>query len=335
MAQQDPAGQLAGMINGYKVAQAIYVAARLEVADALAREPQTAEQLAEGNGAHAESLYRLLRALASVGVFSEGDEGRFSNTPMSELLRPGVPDSKWAWAMMMGEEHFACYGDLLGTVETGQPAFDRIYGKPIFEYLSHNPRSAAIFDKAMVSVHGRETEALAKAYDFSKFGTLADIGGGNGSLLVGLLQQHAEVRGILFDLPHVVERARENLAKHGLDDRVERVAGNFFEEISVTADAFLMRHIIHDWNDERCQTILRNLHQAMPDNAKLLVVESVIPPGNEPGFGKLLDLTMMLIPGGKERTEREFRELFDTGGFELTQIVPTGSEVSIIEGRKR
>ncbi len=335
MVQPNYAGQLSGMINAYKIAQSIYVAARLEVADALAAGAQTAEQLAEANGAHAGSLYRVLRALASVEIFAEDDQRRFANTPMSELLRRDVEDSKWAWAMMMGEEHFACYGDLLGTVETGKPAFERIYGKPIFEYLAHNPRSAAIFDAAMVSVHGRETGVLAQAYDFSQFATLADIGGGNGSLLVGVLAEHPKVRGILFDLPHVVERAGDYLQKHGVADRVERVAGNFFESIPVTADAYLLRHIIHDWTDEQCLTILRNIHQTMSDDARLLVVESVIPPGNEPGFGKLLDVTMMLIPGGKERTEPEFRELFESAGFELTQIVPTGAEVSVIEAKKR
>jgi hypothetical protein len=325
---------LAGMITGYWLAQAVYAAAKLEIADRLADGPRTADELATLTGAHDRSLYRLLRALASVGVFAEDAAGRFALTPMAELLRRDVPGSQWAWAVMMGEEHYHCWGDLLYSIETGQTAFDRIYGEPIFEFLSQNPEKAKVFDAAMVNIHGRETAAVIDAYDLSRFGTIADVGGGNGSLLRGVLQRHPSVQGILFDLPHVVERAAALVESDGLSDRVRLVGGNFFQEVPAGADAYLLRHIIHDWDDEKSLQILGSVHRAIGEDGRLLLVESVIAPGNEPSFGKLLDLTMLLLPGGQERTEAEYRDLLAKAGFRLTRIVPTTAEVSVIEAVK-
>ena len=173
---------------------------------------------------------------------------------------------------------------------------------------------------------------MLDAYDFSGIGVLADIGGGNGSTLVGVLGRYPEMRGILFDLPGVVERARAEIEAAGLADRCEVVGGSFFEAVPGGADAYLLRHIIHDWDDEKAAAILRNVRRAMGEGARLLVVEGVIPPGNEPSFGKLLDLTMLVIPGGLERTEEEYRRLYEAAGFRLTRIVPTAAEVSVIEG---
>jgi hypothetical protein len=325
---------MARMITGYWISQMVHVAAKLRLADRLAGGPRTAEELAQATETHPRSLFRLLRALASVGVFSEDNEGRFTQTPLSECLRSDGPGSQWAMAVMMGNEHFRCWGDLLESVRTGETAFDRLYGQPIFDYLGEHPEHAQVFDAAMTAIHGRETQRVLDAFDLSGVHVLADIGGGNGTNLIGTLGRYPQMKGILFDLPHVVERARSSIETAGLADRCEVVGGNFFESIPVKADAYFLRHIIHDWDDEKSKVILRNIHQAMPENAKLMVVEHVLPPGNEPSFGKLLDLNMLLLPGGVEREAEEFRALYQEAGFRLTRIVPTDGDLSVVEGER-
>lgn len=213
-------------------------------------------------------------------------------------------------------------------------AFEQVYGSPVFDFLSRHPEEAALFDETMVGVHGRETAAMIDAYDFSEIGVLADIGGGNASLLTEVLRKYPKMRAILFDLPNVVERAKAKIEAAGLADRCQIVGGNFFESVPSGADAYLLRHIIHDWDDEKSIRILKNIHKATKKDGRLLLVESVIPPGNEPSFGKLLDLAMLVIPGGEERTEEEYRTLYEAAGFRLTRIVPTEAEVGVIEGKK-
>jgi len=235
---------------------------------------------------------------------------------------------------MTGELYYAAFGELLYSVRTGKVAFDKVYGLPIFDYLGQHPEQAGLFDETMVGVHGRETAAMLAAYDFSGIRVLADIGGGNGSVLTTVLQKHPDMRGILFDLPGVAERARAKLEAAGLTDRCRVVGGSFFESVPGDADAYLLRHIIHDWDDARATRILQHVHRAMAADGKLLVVESVIPPGNEPSFGKSLDLAMLVLPGGEERTADEYRRLYETAGFRLTGIVPTTAGVSVIDGRK-
>jgi SAM-dependent methyltransferase len=320
------------MMTGYWLSQAIYVAAKLRVADCLADGPRPIEELAETTGTHPRTLYRLLRALASAGIFTEDGSGRFGLTSTAETLRGDVPGSMWPMAIMMGEEHYYAWGGLLESVRTGKTAFDRLYGKPIFAYLTEHPDKARVFDAAMTAIHGRETAAVLDAYDFSGIGVVADIGGGNGSNLIGMLGRYPGMRGILFDLPHVVERARTALQAAGLSDRCEAVDGSFFKPISVQADAYFLRHIIHDWDDEDSSRILRNIRQAMPPGARLLLVEHVLPPGDAPSFGKLLDLNMLIMPGGIERTEDEFRRLYEGAGFRLARVVPAQGDLSVIEG---
>lgn len=332
MPKPTPHDEMARMITGYWISQIVYVAARLGLADRLAEGPKTAEELARMTGTHARSLYRLLSALASVGVFSEDGEGRFRQTPLGECLRKDVFGSKWAMAIMMGEEHLRCWNDLLESVRTGQTAFDRLYGKPIFDYLGENAEPAQVFDAAMTAVHGRETQSTLDAYDFSGIRVLADIGGGNASNLIAILQRYPEMRGILFDLPHVVDRAEPNIEAAGVADRCEAVGGSFFDGIPVEADAYFLRHIIHDWDDEKAGLILGNVRRAMPGGARLLVVEHVLPPGDEPSFGKLLDLNMLLLPGGVERTAQEFEILYERAGFRLSRIEPVDGNLSVIEG---
>lgn len=312
----------------------VYVAAKLKLADLLAPAPLNAESLAQSTDTHAPSLYRLLRALASIGIFEEDSQRRFALTPLAECLRSDLPATQHALAVMSGEEHYKAWGELLYSVQTGKIAFDKIYGMPVFDYLAVNVEQAKTFDAAMVGVHGRESEAMTDAYDFSDIKVLADIGGGNGSLLISVLRKHTHLRGILYDLPGVSGRAKAALDAAGLTNRIEIHGGSFFESVPRGADAYMMRHIIHDWDDEKAITILRNIHKVIASTGKVLLIEGVIPPGNDPNFGKLLDLTMLTIPGGKERTEAEYRELLAQGGFQLVKIVPTAAEVSVIEARK-
>jgi len=329
-----PQETMNGLLTGYWNTQAVYVAAKLGIADLLVRGSRSVEDLAQATKTHAPSLYRLLRGLASLGIFADDGTGKFQLTPLAECLRSDVPGSQRALAIMCGEEHYHSWGELLYSVQTGKTAIDKLYGVPVFEFLSKHPEQAKVFDAAMVGIHGRETSAMTDAYDFSGIGVLADIGGGNGSLLTTVLKKHPVMRGLLYDLPGVTERARVNLQSAGLADRCQVVGGSFFESVPSGADAYLMRHIIHDWDDEKSTQILRNVHRAMTKDGRLLVVEGVIEPGNVPSFGKLLDLTMLTIPGGKERTEEEYRRLYEAGGFRLTRIVPTGADVSVIEGKK-
>jgi ubiquinone/menaquinone biosynthesis C-methylase UbiE len=293
------------------------------------------DDLAQKTSTNPDALYRLLRALASAGIFAEGPPRQFSLTPLAEPLQSDAPHSKRALALMSGDEQFRAWTEIIYSIQTGKKAFDKVFGQPIFDYLAEHHDKAKVFDAAMVGIHGRESAAVQSAYDFSGIKMIVDIGGGNGSQLIALLKANPTMRGTLFDLPHVIERAKPNFAAAGLTDRCELIAGSFFDSVPAGADAYFMRHIIHDWDDERLLTILRNCHRAMPAHARLLVVESVIPPGNEPFAGKFLDLVMLMIPGGKERTAEEYKTLFAEAGFQLNRIVPTDSEVSVIEAAKQ
>ncbi|HEY7154858.1 MAG TPA: methyltransferase, partial [Gemmataceae bacterium] len=267
-----PRDVIARMLTGYWIAQSLHVAAQLGIADLLKDGPQTVAHLAEATGTHARSLYRLLRALASESVFVEDEQGRFALTPLGECLRSDVPNSQRSMAIMNGEEHYRCWGELLYSVQTGQTAFEKLFGQPIFQYLAAHPRQARIFDEGMVGVHGAETKAMLDAYDFRGIGTLVDVGGGNGSLLLATLQRHPSLHGMLYDRPDVIERARANVKAAGLEDRFTLTGGNFFETVPAGGDAYLMRHIIHDWNDEQCRTILRNCRKVVPPSGKLLLI---------------------------------------------------------------
>jgi hypothetical protein len=320
------------MITGFAVSQAIYVAARRNVAEHLAAGPAPVEQLARQTGADPEALYRLLRALASVGVFTEPSPRRFANTPMSECLRPGVPGSQHAGALMVGSLCYPSFDQLPYSVETGRPGFDKVFGAPIFDYLAKRPDEGRLFDQAMMSIHGPETAAMIGAYDFTAFKTIVDVGGGNGSTLLEILRAAPGARGTVFDLPGVVERTAPVIAAAGLADRCRAEAGSFFESVPRGADAYILRHIIHDWDDDKSVQILRRCREAAAPGAKILIVESVIPPGDEPHPGKWLDLIMLAVPGGRERTAPEYEKLLAAAGLKLRRIVPTPSPVSVVEG---
>jgi hypothetical protein len=322
---------LSQIFGGSWITQGIYVAAELGIADHLAEGPRSAEELAERTNTHRRALYRLLRALAGVGIFAQDSHRRFSLTPLAELLRSDVVDSQRSLAIMMGAEFYETWGMLLHSVRTGEQGFYKRFGMPFFQYMTEHPERHSIYDAAMTGVHGPETEPMLDAYDFSKFRSVVDVGGGESLVLAAILNRYPAIQGILFDLPAVAERARAILKTSGLSGRYQIVGGDFFSSVPVGADAYLMRHIIHDWEDEEAIAILRNCREAMNPESKVLVVETVIPPGNEPCFGKWLDL-MMLLVGGCERTEREYSRLFSEAGLKLNRIVSTDSEVSVLEG---
>ncbi|MHC4173674.1 MAG: methyltransferase [Planctomycetota bacterium] len=317
------------MIGGW-ITQAVYVAAELGIADLLTDGPRTAEELAEQTSTHCSALYRVLRALASAGIFSEDADCRFSLTPLAESLRSNVPDSLRPFGIMMGAEFYQSWGNLLYSVRTGEQGFQKRFGVPFFQYMTEHPERHSIYDAAMM-VHGMaETEPMLDAYDFSAFRTVVDIGGGNGRMLAAILNRYPTIEGILFDLPAVVDRSRTIISGLGLSKRCQIVGGDFFTSVPV-ADAYVMRHVIHDWNDDEAVSILRNCRDAMNPEGRILVVETVIPPLNKPCFGKWLDL-MMLIVGGRERTEEQYRQLFSHAGLKLNRIVSTAHEISVIEG---
>jgi hypothetical protein len=309
----------------------LYAAAKLRLADHVAAGKTGAGELAQATGMQPGPLSRLLRALASVGVFAEGEGGRFQLTPLAQTLRD-APGSQRGLAIMHGEEHYRAWGEVLHSLRTGGSAFEHVFGQPVFDFLASHPEQARVFDDAMVGVHGVETQAMLDAYDFSTFGTLVDVGGGNGSLLSAVLKQTPGLRGILYDLPHVVERARTGIEAAGLAGRCQTIGGSFFESVPPGGDGYLLRHIIHDWDDEKSLVILRHVRKVIPPAGKLVVVEGVVPPGNDPSFIKLLDMNMLVLPGGMERTEAEYRALYSAAGFALRRVVPTRCEVSVIEG---
>lgn len=323
--------QINQLIRGYWTTQAIYVVAELRVPDLLADGPKTPKELAEQAGANPDLLYRVMRALASIGIFVEDEEGRFALTPLAETLRSEPHGGQQAYAMLHGRELYQSWGKLLDSLRTGKPAFENAFGTTAFEYLSEHPERGAVFDKAMTGHHGAETIPMLDAYDFSGFKEVVDVGGGNGSVLIVALQRLTELRGVLFDLPGVAERAAAEIEKAGLKDRCRVVGGNFLESVPAGADAYLLRHVVHDWRDEDCVTMLTNCRKAMKPGGRVLVVEMVVPSGNAPSFSKWLDL-MMITYGGKERTEKQYRELFAQAGLTLTRIVPTRLTISIIEG---
>jgi hypothetical protein len=288
--------------------------------------------LAAATGVASGPLYRVLRALAGVGVFAQQADGRFRLNPLAELLGEGGPDSLRALAVMIGEEQDRCWDDLFETVRTGEPAFDRLYGQPIFDYLGEHPEQAKIFDAAMTGFSGRAMRGMLDAYDLSGIATLADIGGGLGTNLTAALGRYPAMRGLLFDQPHVVERARSRLEAAGVAGRCTVEGGDFFEAVPPGADAYLLGHILHDWDDAKAGLILDNLRRAMPAKARLLAVEYVLPEGDGVSFGKLLDLHMMVVLGGLERTEAEYRRLFADHGFRLNRVVPTAGDISVVEG---
>lgn len=319
------------MMTGYWVSQALYVAAKLGVADLLVDGAQPVENLATATQTDAHSLQRILRALASVGVFTEVNPGVFALTPLAALLRSGIPDSMRALAIMYAEEQYQAWGNVLHSVRTGESAFDQQFGMNYFEYLAQHPVADQVFNQAMSGYTTQLVGAVLDAYDFSAFKTIVDIGGSYGTLLTAVLRTNRTARGILFDQPHVVAAAEAHLVASGVSERCKTVGGDFFIGVPSGGDAYLLAQILHDWNDERSVAILRQCRRVIPAQGKLLVIELVLPQSEEPSFGKWLDLHMLVMAGARERTEAEYAVLFRTAGFELSRIAATRAGPSVIE----
>ena len=319
------------MMTGYWISKALNVAAELGVADLLRDGPRSSDELAGACGAHPAALYRLLRALAGVGVFTELDGRRFALTPLAELLRSDVPGSMRALARMYGSEQYRAWDGLLESVRTGEPAFDRTFGASYFDYLGRNPDAGAVFNEAMTGWTTQVADAVVEAYDFTGVNTVVDVGGGHGLLLATILRAHPSMRGALFDLPHVVAGAGPLLEAAGVADRCVTVGGDFFASVPEGGDAYLLAQILHDWDDERCRPILENCRRAMRPDGRVLVVEQVLPPANEPSLGKWLDLHMLVLLTGRERTEAEYGALLEAAELELTRVIPTSSGAGIVE----
>lgn len=328
---QSPATRLRSLLN-YNTTQMIYVVATLGVADLLAGGPRNADELARSVGAHPRALYRLLRALTHVGVFAEDEERRFRLTPMADLLRTDTPASLRAFALSYGEQWWwGPWGRLLETVQNGTTAFEREMDQSFFEYLDAHPAAAAIFNANMTALTEREVPEVVVAYDFSGAGVLVDVGGGHGALVSAILQTGGRAAALLFDRPAVLEGARAHLAAAGVAERCTLVAGSFFDSIPAGGDTYTLKDIVHDWDDARAIAILSNCRRAMDAQAKLLLIERVLPPDGEPAIGKVVDVTMMVLTGGMERTEAEYGVLLEKAGFTLRRSVFTDSTVSVLE----
>jgi hypothetical protein len=326
-----PANQLLQMMTGYWISQSIYVVARLGIADLLAGGPRNCDEIAAITQAHGSSLYRVMRALASVGIFTEQASGTFSLTPTAELLRTGTPSSMRSLAMVYGNELYRAWGDFLHSVKTGQPAFDYHFGLGPFPYYAQHPDADRIFNEAMTGYTNQVANALSSTYDFSSTGTVVDVGGGYGTMIASILNRNPGLRGILFELPHVIAASGPHLADAGVADRCERIDGDFFTSVPPGGDVYILSQILHDWDDEHCVALLDRCRSRMPDHGRLLVVETVLPSNEDPSFGKWLDLHMLAITGGRERTAEEYGALFRATGFSLSNVIPTPAGPSIVE----
>lgn len=327
-----PHVQLIQRATAYWESRLLYVAAKLGLADHLASGPLTADALATTTGMHAPSLYRVMRTLASMGVLTEGPGHRFALTPLGESMKREAPGSAWATILTLGGDWaWQGYQYLPYSVETGKSGVEKAIGEPIFDYLAKRPEEASRFSETMVGVHGQEPAAVAEAYDFSGLKTIVDVGGASGNLLTTVLAKHTAPRGILFDLPHVVTDAPAFIQKRGLEGRITIESGSFFDRVPEGGDAYMLSHIIHDWSEGQCLTILGNCRKVLKKDGRILLVEMVLPEGDTPHPGKILDIMMLVGPGGQERTAEEYGVLLEKSGLKLNRVVPTASPVSVVE----
>jgi hypothetical protein len=320
------------LICGFWISQAIYVAAKLGIADMLQDGPKSAAVLAKQAEAHEPSLYRVLRTLASRAIFSEDSERLFALSPAAEWLRSDKPGSLRPYAIMMGEHWvWRSVGEMLHSVRTGESGFEHVFGARTFDYYAEHPNAARFAVEGMSSRSAAENVAIVGAYDFSGISTIVDVAGGQGTLLSSILAANSNLRGTLFDMRHVVDAAGPLIMRAGFQERCHLAAGNFFDCVPAGADIYILKKVIHDWEDSDARTILGNCRRAMPKSSRLLLIELIIPAPGVPSFAKMLDLLMLAYAGGRERTVDEYRELLASAGFRLQHVIPTSSTVSIIE----
>lgn len=322
------------LATGYIASISIHIAAKLGIADLLKDGPKSITDLAAATQMQEDRLYRVLRALASVGVFTEIGKRSFALTPAAEMLRSDVQGSIRPMAIWMGDPmHFRVYAEMPHSVQTGSLTFDRVHGKPVFEYFPADPAQSEVFNNAMTCLSSVVIPAVLEAYDFSGIGTLMDVAGGHGAMLRAILEKYPDMRGVVTDLDHVVDGAKQMPENQSISHRCEFLCADFFSEVPAHADAIIMKHIIHDWDDDKAIVILQNCRKALAGrkNARVILVESVISTDNSPELGKLIDLEMMTFTGGRERTEEEFRKLFASAGLRLNRIVPTKAPLWVVE----
>lgn len=330
-----PQAVLLEMWSGYLVSRGLYVAAELAIADHLAEGPKTAGELATATGADRNALHRVLRMLASRGVFAEEESGRFRLTPLSECLRRGIAGSLRDAICMYGEMHWRAVGSLLRSVMTGEPAFDHVAGSPAWEYLASHSDDGERFARGMANISSFENEAIAQAYDFSPFRVVIDVGGGRGGFIAEVLKANPGLRGLLYDEPHVVKQPVD-LQGSGVADRCQIVAGNFFESVPAGCDVYVLKRVLDGWDDDDALRILRACRQAIPSHGRLLTINAVVTHGGRYSRkdAAILTMDMVMLAGsrGRERTQEEFRDLYRAAGFAVTRVMPTRSLLSIVEG---
>jgi SAM-dependent methyltransferase len=330
-----PPAAMMGLITGYWVSQAVGVVARLGVADHLGGGPRSSDELAEAVHADPEALYRVLRLLASLGVFTEVAPRTFALTPLGEVLRSDAPGSVRNFAITeTAPGHWLPWGRLHDSVRTGRPMAREALGMGLFDWYAQNPEEAGFFNAAMANLSALAADELVRVYDASAAGTVADVGGAHGLLLAAVLRANPAARGILFDLPHVIATAADAVAAAGLSDRCELVSGDFFEAVPEGANLHLLKQVVHDWDDERATRLLQNCHRALRPAGKLVLVEMVLPEDNRRSPAQAMDLNMLVMLGGRERTEEEYRCLLQEAGFRLEQVIPTHSPFSVIEASR-
>jgi ubiquinone/menaquinone biosynthesis C-methylase UbiE len=333
---QVDAGRLRDMIMGFRVTQMLYVAATLNLPGHLIDGPQSAEEIAARVGADSTSLHRLMRSLTSLGILAEAGGGRFSVTALGRLLAPDAPNSLAGLAILYGDEWlWKAYGRMLHSVRTGETAFAQVHGKALFEFLDTHPDAAAQFQAAMNAYSRLEVSAILDAYTFPEGATVIDVGGGHGTLLAALLTAHPSITGVLFDQPAVVENAERVFADARVSSRATVVGGDFFSELPSRGDLYLLKSVLHNWPDRDAGRILQCCRRAMSPRARLLIAERIVPLGNAPSEAKLFDINMLVVLGGKERTEDEYQELLGSAGFSLVQVIATKSPLSLIEAQPR
>jgi hypothetical protein len=327
-----PAGRMVHLLHGKLIAQAICAAAELRVADHLGETPQSAEMLARATGTHAPSLYRLLRLLASVGIFNELQEQTFAHTALSLTLRSNVPGSVQGIACMIGAEwHAVAETKMMHSLRTGETAFGFLHGKGVFDYLQGDAPAGRLFDTAMTGLTQAANHAINMAYDFSWARSIVDIGGGHASLLTSILLGCPHTEGIVFDAPSVVAGATPAIEAAGLNQRCRAVGGDFFTSVPPAGDLYILKHILHDWNDQAALTILRSCRAAALDRSKLLIVEDLVGSANTPSSAKITDIEMLVIFGGRERTIAEYAQLLERAGFKLERTIQTVLPLFVLE----
>ena len=327
-----PHAELIQMGTAFWASYVLLAAAKLEIADRLAAGARASSELAAELGLNASALHRFLRTLAGMGLLTEVRSKTFGLTSLGEALKKDAPGSAYATILTLcGPLGQRAWELLPYSLETGKPGLDKAFGQPLFEYLAERPHEASLFSETMVGFHGAEPPAVAESYDFGTLRSIVDVGGATGNMLAHILKRHPGPRGVLFDLPHVVTDAPAFLAARGVAERVSIESGSFFERVPAGHDAYILSHIIHDWDPEQCRTILGHCRKAIDPKGRLLIVEMVLPEGDTPHPGKMLDMMMLVGPGGQERTPSEYAELLGKSGFEMTKVVPTASAVSIVE----